>query len=88
MENLLFPQSFLFPPSASTSLMLNFAPLKNREVTLAEFTAAFSPTDLQRLTNEMVDHMLDLIADHAQRPFCVKGERQRPARQAERNGLA
>lgn len=43
--------------------MLNFTPLKNREVTLAEFTAGLTPADLHRLTNEMIDHMLDLVAD-------------------------
>jgi hypothetical protein len=43
--------------------MLDFTPLKNKEVTLSEFTADLTPADLHRLTNEMVDHMLDLIAD-------------------------
>lgn len=43
--------------------MLDFSLFKKREVTLAQLVADLTPADLHRLTNEMVDQMLDLIAD-------------------------
>jgi hypothetical protein len=43
--------------------MLDFTPLRNREITMAELTAELTPDDLRQLTNEMIDRMLDLIAD-------------------------
>jgi hypothetical protein len=42
--------------------MLDFTPLRNREMTMAELTADLTPQDLRQLTNEMIDRMLDLIA--------------------------
>jgi hypothetical protein len=43
--------------------MLDFTPVRNKEMTWTEFTAVLSKTDLQDSTNEMVDQMLDLIAE-------------------------
>lgn len=43
--------------------MLDFARLRNKEITLAEMTAGLTRDDLRRLTNEMVDTILTLIAD-------------------------
>ncbi len=43
--------------------MLDFTPLRNREVRIDEFTAGLTIDDLRLLTNEMVDTMLALIAD-------------------------
>jgi hypothetical protein len=43
--------------------MLDFTPLRNREMTMADLTADLTPDDLRQLTNEMIDRMLDLIAD-------------------------
>jgi hypothetical protein len=43
--------------------MLDFSPLRNKEVTWAEFTADMTKGTLHDLTNEMVDTMLDLIKD-------------------------
>ena len=43
--------------------MLDFARLRNKEITLAEMTAGMTRNDLRRLTNEMVDTMLALIAN-------------------------
>ena len=42
--------------------MLNFQPLRDKTVTLTEFVAGLSKSDLAALTNEMVDRMLALIA--------------------------
>lgn len=43
--------------------MLNFAPLRAKEITLSELTASLTRSDLRDLTNEMIDRMLALIAD-------------------------
>lgn len=43
--------------------MLNFAPVRNKEITLIELTEGLSPADLRQLTNEMVDTMQAMIAD-------------------------
>lgn len=43
--------------------MLNFGPVRQKEMTWAELTAGLTVEDLQDLTNEMVDTMLALIAD-------------------------
>ena len=43
--------------------MLDFTPVRNKEITLAELTADLTPTDLRPLTNEMVDTVLNLIQD-------------------------
>ena len=43
--------------------MLNFTPLRNEEMTLAELIAGLGPADLRCLTNAMIDRFLELIAD-------------------------
>jgi len=43
--------------------LLDFTPIWSREVTLAEFVADLTRDDLRKLTNNMIDTMLDLIAD-------------------------
>ena len=43
--------------------MLDFTPVRNKEMTLAELTADLSRDDLRRLTNEMIDIVLAKIAD-------------------------
>jgi hypothetical protein len=42
--------------------MLNFAPVRAKEITLQELSADLAVTDLRRLTDEMVGAMLSLIA--------------------------
>ena len=42
--------------------MLNFAPVRAKEITLQELSAGLSVMDLRRLTDEMVNAMLSLIA--------------------------
>ena len=42
--------------------MLNFAPVRAKEITLQELTADLTVVDLRRLTDEMVNVMLSLIA--------------------------
>jgi len=42
--------------------MLNFAPVRAKEITLQELCAELSVMDLRRLTDEMVNAMLNLIA--------------------------
>lgn len=42
--------------------MLDFTPVRTNEMTIDQLTAGLSPDDLRRLTNEMVDRMLALIA--------------------------
>ena len=42
--------------------MLNFAPVRAKEITLQELTADLTVTDLRVLTDEMVNAMLSLIA--------------------------
>lgn len=43
--------------------MLDFTPVRNKEMSYAELVANLSLDDLRDLTNEMVDHQLALIAD-------------------------
>jgi hypothetical protein len=43
--------------------MLDFAPMRNEEITMPDLIADLTPDDLRQLTNEMVDTMLDLISD-------------------------
>lgn len=43
--------------------MLDFSRVRSKEITLAELTAGLTPDDLRRLTNEMIDTQLALIAD-------------------------
>jgi len=46
-------------------VMLDFAPVRNNEITIGQLAARLTPGDLRRLTNEMIDAMLDLIRDCA-----------------------
>jgi hypothetical protein len=43
--------------------MLDFTPVRNKEMSYADLAAGLTVEDLQRLTNEMIDHQLSLIAD-------------------------
>ena len=43
--------------------MLDFTPVRNKEITLNQLVAGLTREDLFRLTNKMVETMLDLIAD-------------------------
>jgi hypothetical protein len=43
--------------------MLDFTPVRNKEIKLSQLAAGLTPTDLARLTHEMVDTMLGLIAE-------------------------
>jgi hypothetical protein len=43
--------------------MIDFKPLRNKETTIHELCGHLTPADLRNLTHEMVDKMLDLIAD-------------------------
>ena len=43
--------------------MLDFTPVRNKEMTLADLAVGLTPSDLRRLTNEMINRMLHLIAD-------------------------
>jgi hypothetical protein len=42
--------------------MINFAPIRDRSLSIIDLAATISPEDLRRETNEMIDKMLDLIA--------------------------
>ncbi len=42
--------------------MLDFTPVRNKQLTMAQLAEGLSRDDLRRLTNEMVDKMLALIA--------------------------
>jgi len=42
--------------------MLDFTPLRNQQVTLAQLVEGLTPDDLRALTNEMIDRQLALIA--------------------------
>ena len=46
-----------------TKYMLDFTPIWDRKMKFAEFSAELTITDLRQLTNNMIDSMLDLIAD-------------------------
>lgn len=43
--------------------MLDFAPVRNKELTYAELVADLTVADLRRLTNEMVDYQRALLAE-------------------------
>ena len=43
--------------------MLDFTPVRNKEMTFADLVADLRPHDLRRLTNEMVETQLGLIAN-------------------------
>lgn len=43
--------------------MLDFTPVRNKEKTIGELAAGLTRDNLHDLTNEMIDRMLDLIAD-------------------------
>lgn len=42
--------------------MLDFTPVRNKEITMLEFTKDLTRADLRRLTNTMLDRQLELIA--------------------------
>ncbi|MBE7550336.1 MAG: DinB family protein [Anaerolineales bacterium] len=42
--------------------MLDFTPVRNKEIKISQLAANLTPADLARLTNEMIDTMLGLIA--------------------------
>ena len=43
--------------------MLDFTSVRNKQMTMAQLADGLTPADLRRLTDEMVDTMLGLIAD-------------------------
>lgn len=43
--------------------MLDFTPVRNREMTMNELAAGLTVANLRQLTNEMVDAMLDMIRE-------------------------
>ena len=43
--------------------MLDFNPVRDDKITMPELVVDLTPDDLRRLTNEMVDTILDLISD-------------------------
>ncbi len=43
--------------------MLDFTPVRQKEMTMMQLTEGLTPADLRRLTDEMIDTMLNLIAD-------------------------
>lgn len=43
--------------------MLDFSRVRSKEITLADLTAGLTSDDLRRLTNEMIDTQLALLAD-------------------------
>jgi hypothetical protein len=43
--------------------MLDFAPVRQQQLTLGQLSARLTRDDLRRLTDEMIDAMLDLIAE-------------------------
>ena len=46
-----------------TPRFLDFTPVREKRLTLAELTADLTPADLRDLTNSMIDAMLAAIAD-------------------------
>ena len=46
--------------------MLDFTPVRQKQMTMMQLTAGLTPADLHRLTDEMIGTMLDLIADAAE----------------------
>ncbi len=45
--------------------MLDFTPVRHKEMTYGQLSASLTRDDLRRLTNEMIDTVLNLIADCA-----------------------
>jgi len=45
--------------------MLDFTPVRANEITIGQLAARLAPGDLRRLTNEMIDTMLDMIKECA-----------------------
>ncbi|HEY4691161.1 MAG TPA: DinB family protein [Anaerolineae bacterium] len=43
--------------------MIDFRPVRNQEITYGQIAAGLTPDDLRRLTHEMIDTQLSLIAD-------------------------
>jgi hypothetical protein len=43
--------------------MLDFTPVRNKEMTMAELTADLTPNDLRTLTNEMIDTVQEMIEE-------------------------
>src|SRR4051794_9543908 len=43
--------------------MLDFTPVRNKELQMSQLVAALTPADLRSLTNEMIDTMLGQIAE-------------------------
>ncbi len=43
--------------------MLDFTPVRDKRMTMDELTAGLTRDDLRRLTNEMIDAMLSMLAD-------------------------
>jgi hypothetical protein len=43
--------------------MLDFTPIRKKELTMSELVADLTADDLRRLSNEMVDTIMDLISD-------------------------
>lgn len=43
--------------------MLNFAPVRNKEITMRQLTEGFTTKELRDLTNEMIDAQLAMIAE-------------------------
>lgn len=67
--------------------MIDFTPLRNKEVKVDAFAEAFTINDLRQATNDSIDYMLNLIADlddtdvtfdphdpNADDPYAVEGE--------------
>jgi len=44
--------------------MIDFTPIRNKQMTLMQLAAGFERNDLRRETNDMIDHILGLIADY------------------------
>ena len=42
-------------------IMLDFTPVRQKEITIGQLAAKLTPTDLAHLTNEMIDTILGLI---------------------------
>jgi len=51
----------VYYPMVKVSCMLDFSPVRQKEITIAQLAAGISHKDLRSLTNEMVDWMLAMI---------------------------
>ncbi|MEW5988492.1 MAG: DinB family protein [Chloroflexota bacterium] len=54
---------YLPPATCYLSPMLDFTSVRTKEITMAELAAGLTKEDLRRLTQEMVDTMLGLLAE-------------------------